>query len=100
MTAEVPPAPGGLTLPSYPPARGVHPPLASPDYRSSLLRAPHKPLVPLPQGLTEVTGPLLGEERVTAADADLTGRHGGARSSPALDVPQLVGEAVEVGEPW
>ncbi len=78
MTAEVPTAPGGLILPSYPPARGVHPPLASPDYRSSLLRAPHKPLVPLPQGLTEVTGPLLGEERVTAADADLTGRHAGA----------------------
>jgi protocatechuate 3,4-dioxygenase, beta subunit len=78
MTTDVPPAPGGLALPSYPPARGVHPPLDSPDYRSSLLRAPHKPLVPLPQGLTEVTGPLLGEERVTAADADLTGRHAGA----------------------
>jgi protocatechuate 3,4-dioxygenase beta subunit len=78
MTTDVPPAPGGLALPSYSPARGVHPPLDSPDYRSSLLRAPHKPLVPLPQGLTEVTGPLLGEERVTAADADLTGRHAGA----------------------
>ncbi len=78
MTTDVPPAPGGLALPSYPPARGVRPPLDSPDYRSSLLRAPHKPLVPLPQGLTEVTGPLLGEERVTAADADLTGRHAGA----------------------
>ena len=77
MTAEVPSALGGLALPSYPRPHGVHPPLASPEYRSSLLRAPKRPLVPLPQGLTEVTGPLLGEERVTAADSDLTGRHGG-----------------------
>jgi protocatechuate 3,4-dioxygenase beta subunit len=77
MTTEVPPAPRGLDLPSYPRPRGVHPPLDSPEYRSSLLRAPKRPLVPLAQGLTEVTGPLLGQERVTAADSDLTGRHVG-----------------------
>jgi protocatechuate 3,4-dioxygenase beta subunit len=33
--------------------------------------------VPLPHRLTEVTGPLLGAERVTAADADLTTQHAG-----------------------
>ena len=78
MTAQVPHSvPGGLVLPSSRRAVGVHPPLDLPGYRSSLLRAPRKPLVPLPQGLTEVTGPLLGEERVTAADADLTGRQPG-----------------------
>jgi protocatechuate 3,4-dioxygenase beta subunit len=78
MTTEVPPRPGGgLALPWYPRPRGVHPPLDSPAYRSSLLRAPKRKLVPLPQGLTEVTGPLLGAERVTAADSDLTGRHAG-----------------------
>ncbi len=53
----------------------MHPPLDSPGYRSSLLRAPRLPPVRLPQGLTEITGPLLGAERVTAADSDLTGRH-------------------------
>jgi len=36
----------------------VHPPLDTPAYRSSLLRAPKRPPVPLAQGLTEVTGPL------------------------------------------
>lgn len=77
MTTDVPPAPGGLALPSYPRLSGVHPPLDTPEYRSTLLRAPKRPLVPLLQGLTEVTGPLLGAERVTAADADLTGRHAG-----------------------
>jgi protocatechuate 3,4-dioxygenase, beta subunit len=76
MTAPVPAA-GGLNLPRYERAEGVHPPLESPQYRSSLLRSPKWPLVPLAQGLTEVTGPLLGAERVTAADADLTGRHAG-----------------------
>jgi protocatechuate 3,4-dioxygenase beta subunit len=33
--------------------------------------------VPLPHRLTEVTGPLLGPERVTPGDADLTAQHAG-----------------------
>ncbi|HVB45499.1 MAG TPA: protocatechuate 3,4-dioxygenase subunit beta [Streptosporangiaceae bacterium] len=70
-------AAGELILPQYQRPAGVHPPLNSPAYRSSTLRAPLQPLVPLPQLLTEVTGPLLGAERVTAADADLTTRHSG-----------------------
>jgi protocatechuate 3,4-dioxygenase beta subunit len=61
-----------LLLPQYEPAAGVHPPLDTPEYKSSRLRAPGQPLVALPQRLTEITGPLLGPERVTAADADLT----------------------------
>jgi protocatechuate 3,4-dioxygenase beta subunit len=70
-------AAGALVLPSYQRPVGVHPPLDSPSYRSTLLRSPRRPLVPLPQGLTEVTGPVFGEERVAAADADLTTRHAG-----------------------
>ncbi len=62
----------GLDLPRYDDVGGVHPPLQSPAYASTLLRAPRLAPVPLPQGLTEVTGPLLGEGRVTDADADLT----------------------------
>lgn len=72
MTAET-----GLILPRYQRPDGVHPPLDYPPYRSSQLRAPTRALVPMPQWLTEVTGPLLGPERVTAADADLTTRHEG-----------------------
>ena len=77
MNTEIPSAPGGLALPSYRRAAGVHPPLDAPAYRSTLLRAPKRPAVPMAQRLTEITGPLLGAERVTAADADLTTRHGG-----------------------
>src|SRR5215472_5301997 len=56
---------------------GLHPPLDSPEYRSSVLRAPKQPLIRLAHGPTEITGPLLGAERVTASDADLTVRHVG-----------------------
>ncbi len=57
------------------PAEGVHPPLDSPDYRSSRLRAPKRaPLVVTP-GLTELTGPLFGAERVGPLDHDLTRQH-------------------------
>jgi protocatechuate 3,4-dioxygenase beta subunit len=80
MTVHRPPAsrqppsrPGpGLTLAGYERPAGVHPPLDFPAYRSTGLRAPRQPLVLLPHRLTEITGPLLGAERVTAADADLT----------------------------
>ena len=66
-----------FTLRSYQRPRGVHPPVDFPPYRSSALRAPHRPLVLLPHRLTEITGPLLGEDWVRPADADLTTRHPG-----------------------
>jgi protocatechuate 3,4-dioxygenase, beta subunit len=76
MTAR--PLPGtALSLPGYERPAGVHPPLDYPGYYSTELRHPRKPLVLLPHGLTEITGPLLGAERVTAADADLTTQHAG-----------------------
>ena len=75
MSVNVPPSGGNLVLPRYRSADGVHPPLDSPAYNSSRLRAPAQPPIRLPQGLTEVTGPLLGPGRVQAADADLTAGH-------------------------
>jgi protocatechuate 3,4-dioxygenase beta subunit len=65
-----------LILPHYPPVSAVHPPLDSPGYRSTALRHPTEPLVLLRQRLTEVTGPLLGEDRVSDFDHDLTRQHG------------------------
>jgi protocatechuate 3,4-dioxygenase, beta subunit len=66
-----------MALPQYEPAHGVHPPLLSPAYRSTVLRAPREQLILLPQNLTEVTGPLLGAELVRPGDNDLTRQHGG-----------------------
>jgi len=68
----------GLVLPQY--RRDdvkVHPPLLSPEYGSTVLRAPTRPLTLLPQRLTEVTGPLLGEGRLGELDHDLTRQHAG-----------------------
>jgi protocatechuate 3,4-dioxygenase, beta subunit len=57
------------------PPAGTHPPLDAPAYRSTARRAPSRPLVRLPAGLgdpTELTGPVFGQDAVTAADGDLT----------------------------
>ncbi|MEA2229527.1 MAG: protocatechuate 3,4-dioxygenase, beta subunit [Solirubrobacteraceae bacterium] len=59
------------------PAEGAHPPLLYPDYRSTVLRAPGRPLRLLPHTLTEVTGPVLGEGRLGELDHDLTRQHDG-----------------------
>jgi len=66
-----------LALPSYERPLGVHPPLDFAGYRSTALRHPQRPLVLLPHRLTEVTGPLLGDELITMQDADLTTQHAG-----------------------
>jgi protocatechuate 3,4-dioxygenase beta subunit len=55
----------------------THPPLLFDGYRSTVLRAPSRPLQLLPHTLTEVTGPLLGAERVGELDHDLTRQHDG-----------------------
>jgi protocatechuate 3,4-dioxygenase beta subunit len=59
------------------PADDAHPPLLYPDYRSTVLRAPSRPLRLLPHTLTEVTGPVLGEGRLGELDHDLTRQHDG-----------------------
>src|ERR1700748_1069911 len=68
----------GLLLPEYEkPAAGNHPPLDYAGYKSTALRHPKQPLVLLPQRLTEVTGPLLGDGLISLQDADLTTQRGG-----------------------
>ncbi len=62
-----------LHLPAgYRPDPASHAPADSPNYRSTRLRHPMKQLRLLPQRLTELTGPLLGAERVGPGDDDLT----------------------------
>lgn len=58
------------------PPAGTHPPLLSPEYRSTVSRAPSQPPVVLPHRLTEVTGPLLPGP-IGPHDADLTVGQGG-----------------------
>ncbi|MDQ1646587.1 MAG: protocatechuate 3,4-dioxygenase, beta subunit [Cryptosporangiaceae bacterium] len=64
-----------MKLPHYAFDGESHPPNSSEPYRSSVLRAPHRPLQVIPQHLTEVTGPLLGLDRIGELDHDLTRQH-------------------------
>jgi protocatechuate 3,4-dioxygenase beta subunit len=66
-----------LIVPSYRRDEAVHPPLDSPDYRSTALRHPKRPLRPLLHTVTEITGPLLGEGRLGELDHDLTRQNEG-----------------------
>ncbi len=81
MATDPHPPPAGdgprAVLPRYERPVGVHPPLDFPPYASTALRHPREPLVLLPHTLTEVTGPALGDGRVTKDDADLTRFDGG-----------------------
>jgi protocatechuate 3,4-dioxygenase beta subunit len=49
-----------------------------PPYIATVLRTPHRPLILLPQTLSEVTGPLFGHEKMGETDNDLTRQHAGA----------------------
>jgi protocatechuate 3,4-dioxygenase, beta subunit len=57
-------------------------PASQPDdhyepYRSTLRRAPSKPLIVMPQTLSERTGPLYGHNAIRETDHDLTRQHAG-----------------------
>lgn len=51
---------------------GAHPPLIHPDYKSTVLRGATKPLVPIKQSLSELTGPVFGHDALNELDNDLT----------------------------
>jgi len=50
------------------------------------LRAPRQPLVPLPAGPTEQSGPWFGDEGVKEGDADLTRQHAGEPIGERINV--------------
>jgi protocatechuate 3,4-dioxygenase, beta subunit len=55
----------------------VDPPYLHPDYVATRTRAPKRPLILLPHTLSEVTGPVYGEDRIGELDHDLTRQHPG-----------------------
>jgi protocatechuate 3,4-dioxygenase beta subunit len=55
----------------------AHPLPLSPGYKSSVKRAPTKPLIPMRHTLSELTGPVYGHETVREHDNDLTRQHAG-----------------------
>ena len=72
----------------------VDPPYLYPDYRSTTLRAPKRPLVPLPEALANLRAPVFGDETVGRLDHDLTRQHPG---EPLGERIIVAGRAVEEG---
>jgi len=66
--------------------KGTQPEYLHPPYRSSLKRAPARPLILLPQTLSERTGPVFGHSAVQTSDSDLTSGHAGAPSGERIVV--------------
>jgi protocatechuate 3,4-dioxygenase beta subunit len=50
----------------------TQPAYLSPEYKSTVARSPRKPLIPIPQSLSEITGPVFGHEALNPLDNDLT----------------------------
>jgi protocatechuate 3,4-dioxygenase beta subunit len=50
----------------------MQPPYLHPPYQSTVKRAPHKPLIILPQTLSELTAPVYGHDNIGELDDDLT----------------------------
>ncbi len=59
----------------------TQPPYLHADYKSTRLRGPTRPLVPLAPSLSELTGPVYGHESVGDLDGDLT-RNGAKDGEP------------------
>ena len=55
----------------------VDPPYLYPDYTSTVLRAPKRPLVRVPDDFHQAPGPVFGMIPVGELDYDLTSQHGG-----------------------
>lgn len=52
--------------------RTVHPPYYYPPYQSTITRSPQRPLVPLPQSLSEWTGPVYRDDAILPLDNDMS----------------------------
>ena len=55
----------------------IHAPRPLPAYKSTVKRSPTKPLIVMPHTLSELTGPVYGQESVRESDHDLTVQHKG-----------------------
>lgn len=76
-----------------------HPPYLYRDYKSTVLRAPTRPRIPIAHSLSELTGPVYGDEAVGPLDHDLT-RNGRRNGEPVGERVVVTGRVVdEAGRP-
>ena len=68
------------------PSFGTEVQIDYPGYRSTLYRAPSRPLVTLPEEFHSVAGPVFGEDAIQENDADLTRQHAGEALGERINV--------------
>ena len=68
--------------------RAWHPPAFSPQYKTSVLRSPQKPLLSLDNTLSEITGPVFGHAMLGELDDDLI--HNFARPGESAIGPRII----------
>ncbi len=71
-----------------------HPPHLHEPYRSTVLRAPRRVLIPMPQTLSEVTGPVYGLDDIGPLDSDLT-RNAARNGEPLGERIIVVGRVLD-----
>jgi protocatechuate 3,4-dioxygenase, beta subunit len=74
--------------------RNIQPPHLHSTYRSTVLRAPHQRLQPLPQTLSELTGPVYGTDTLKPLDNDLT-RNAVVNGEPVGERILVVGRVLD-----
>lgn len=72
----------------------VHPPYLYEGYRSTIKRSPRERLIPLPQTLSELTGPVYGAESIKPLDDDLT-RNAVVNGEPLGERIIVVGQVLD-----
>lgn len=83
----------------YPIDHAVHPARQSPTYKSTLLRAPSMPLLPIKASLSDLSGPVFGDMKIGALDHDLT-KNGIKNGHPIGERMVVYGKVVnENGQP-
>ncbi|MEM6588236.1 MAG: protocatechuate 3,4-dioxygenase subunit beta [Pseudomonadota bacterium] len=65
-----------------------HPPALYPEYRSSRLRSPQRPLIQMPQTRTECTGPVFSRQDIGPLDDDLIQNY--AASGQTAQGPRII----------
>ena len=73
-----------------------HPPFVSPAYKSTVKRGPAKPLIPVPETLSDLTGPAFGHDAIGALDNDLT-KNAAKNGAPLGERIIVTGRVLEEG---
>jgi protocatechuate 3,4-dioxygenase beta subunit len=74
----------------------IQPPYLHPPYVSTMKRAPREPLIPLAHTLSELTGPLYGQDVIRPLDNDLT-RNAAVNGEPIGERIIVVGRVLDEG---